>query len=220
MLAAPLSPEPETIRQTAQEILRRPDYSVTQQTRGGDRILDWILQLLYWLIAPFRWLFDAMEGLLEAMRWVVVIGLFLLLLLLVGHIIYTIVAAFRPTAKKSLYQKSSLKRVVSPRELERLAKEAVLESDYIWAIRCLFRASLAHLQDLEGRAFRPGLTNRGYFRLYRRSSIAVPLQLFVEIIDACWYGNSPCQEADYLRCHAAYVEISNHRKEPAHAHSA
>ena len=88
--ASPL-PDPETIRRTAEQVLRRPDYQLDPQPDSGATLLEWLLRFLRWILTPFQWLLDALAGLPGWLRWPIVLGLAALLILLVFHIGYTIV---------------------------------------------------------------------------------------------------------------------------------
>ncbi len=214
-------PDTETIRRTAAEILQRREYQLDRDTRMGDTIVDIFVWLFEWLIYPFRWLFNAMDGLPEGFRWVVVIGLVLLLIVLVGHLLYTLVTVLRPVARTVQFSSAmDSKRKLSAKEYEDLAQQAFAQQDYIVAVRFLFRASLVHLQVLEGRPFSPGLTNRQYVRRYRKSPFVGALQSFVEVIDQGWYGNGICREEEFYRCREAYAEIRRQTKAGFHANGA
>ena len=41
--ASPL-PDPETIRRTAEQVLRRPDYQLDPQSESGRTLLEWLLR--------------------------------------------------------------------------------------------------------------------------------------------------------------------------------
>ncbi len=214
-------PDPETIRRTAIDILQGPEFHVNQYTQVGGTIVDLLRQIFVWIILPFRWLFEAMEGLPDVLRWLIVIGLFVLLMLLVGHIVYSLVTVLRPSTRNAKFVSAlSSNRILGAEEFEQLAQEAIAQHDYIAAVRFLFRASLSHLQILEGRLFSPGLTNRQFLRRYQKSPIAGSLQSFVEIIDASWYGNGECRREDYLKCRQAYAKIRLQTKEDTHADGA
>ena len=90
--ASPL-PDPETIRRTAEQVLRRPDYLLDPQPDSGSTLLEWLLRTLHWIATPFFWLLDALSGLPGWLRWPIALGLLALLILLVFHIGYTIVSA-------------------------------------------------------------------------------------------------------------------------------
>ena len=212
------APSPEAIRRTAAEVLSDPDFRIEQDTRVGDTIVDLLQRLFELLIAPFRWIFDAMEGLPDFIRWIVVVGLFLLLLLLIGHIVYTLTATLRPSRHKSKFLPASKADPrLSVEEFEQLSQEAISRQDYISAVRYLFKACLTHLQALEGRSLSPGLTNWQYVRRYRKSRFVDSLRRFARVVDASWYGNSVCREEEYLRCKQAYKEIRSQTKEDSHA---
>ncbi|QDS97226.1 DUF4129 domain-containing protein [Adhaeretor mobilis] len=221
-MSAPLTPpDPERIRRTAAEILSGPEFQTEPDSRAGDTIVDIMLQLLEWVVAPFHWIFDAMEGLPESLRWLIVIGLFILLVFLIGHIIYSLTSALRPTTRNSKFISAlSSNRKRTAEEFEQLAQEAVAQHDYISSVRFLFRASLVHLHAVEGRVLSPGLTNRQYLRRYSQSRFVDSLRAFVETIDVSWYGNGVCREEEYLKCRDAYAEIRLQTKAGTHADSA
>lgn len=211
-------PDPETIRRTTTEVLAGAEFRIEQDTGMGETLVELLIRIGEWLIYPFRWLFNAMEGLPDGMRWVVVIGLVILLIALVGHLLYTLVTVLRPTTRRAKFESAlSSKKQLNAKDFEQLAQEAFEQRDYIAAVRFLFRASLAHLQKAEGRPFSPGLTNRQYVRRYRKSPFVGALQAFVDIIDASWYGNGLCREEEYLRCREAYAEIQSQSKAGKHA---
>lgn len=211
-------PDPETIRRTTAEILQGSDFQINQDTRAGETFADFMQLLFEWVISPFVWIFQRMAGLPDAVRWLVVIVLAIVLVLLLAHLTYTIVSVFRPNQRKGKFTAAlSAGRRMSPEEFEKLAQEALTQQDYIAAVRFLFRASLAHLQSLEGRFFSPGLTNRQFLRRYQKSPVIGALQSFVEIIDTGWYGNGICREKEYLKCREAYAEIRRQGKEASHA---
>ena len=100
--ASPL-PDPETIRRTAEQVLRRPDYQLDPQPDSGPTLLELLQRFFRWILTPFQWLLDALEGLPGWLRWPIAVGLAALLILLVLHLGYTIVRAVRgPRQKRGL----------------------------------------------------------------------------------------------------------------------
>ena len=86
--ASPL-PDPETIRRTAEQVLRRPDYQLDPQPdseRHPSRIAAAHFPLRF--STPFLWLLGALAGLPGWLRWPIVLGLAAILILLVLHIGY------------------------------------------------------------------------------------------------------------------------------------
>ena len=200
-------PDPETIRRTAEEVVQHPDYRLEPLGEGGRTFLDLLFELLAWLLTPFRWLFDAMDGLPEWLRWLIVVGLFVLLLALVAHIIYAVVTALRGPKRSAKARALSEPRHLDPALAEREAEAAAAAGDYIGAIRLLFRACLLRLAAGEKRAFRPALTNREYLRRYRGTPVFDGMSLFVETIDCKWYGDAVCAQTDYKACRDAHGRI-------------
>ena len=217
--ASPL-PDPETIRRTAEQVLRRPDYQLDPQPDSGPTLLELLQRFFRWILTPFQWLLDALAGLPGWLRWPIVIGLVALLILLVFHIGYTIVRAVSgPRQKRGLA--AALQRTPrDPAALERQAAEAVSRGDFITAIRLLFVACLLRLELAEKRAFRAGTTNREHLRRHQDSPVFEPLKLFVEIIETRWYGQGVCGLEDFEACRAAHAQIRDFAQEPPHAHRA
>jgi hypothetical protein len=215
-------PDPETIRRVAGEVLRRPHYQLHPQPDSGATLLEWLLRFLRWILTPFQWLFHAMEGLPGWLRWPIVLGLAVLLILLVLHIGYTFVNAVRGSG---FGPKRGLARAVpsparDPAALERQAAEAASRGDFITAIRLLFTACLLRLELVEKIVSRAGTTNREHLRRHRESPVFEPLKLFVEIIETRWYGLGVCGTEDFEICRAAYARIRDFAQEAPHAHRA
>ena len=45
-------PDPVTIRRTAEEVIQRPDYRVDPVGQSGKTMLDFVLELLGWILNP------------------------------------------------------------------------------------------------------------------------------------------------------------------------
>jgi len=218
-VASPL-PDPETIRRTAEQVLRRPDYQLDPQPDSGLTLLEMLQRFLRWILTPFQWLLDALEGLPGWLRWPVAVGLVAVLILLVLHIGYTIVRAVRGPRQKHGLAAALERTPRDPAALELQAAEAVSRGDFITAIRLLFMACLLRLELAEKRAFRAGTTNREHLRRHHDSPVFEPLKRFVEIIETRWYGRGVCGLEDFEVCRAAHAEIRDFAQEPPHAHRA
>ncbi len=205
--AASSLPDPETIRRTAEQVLRRPDYQLDPQSDLGPALLKWLLRLLHWVAKPFQWLLDALAGLPGWMRWPIVVGLAILLILLVLHIGYTIVRAISGPRRKRGLAAAVRPTRSDPASLERQAGEAVSRADFITAIRLLFLACLLRLESAEKRTSRAGATYREHLRRRQDSPVYEPLKLFVEVIETRWYGRGVCGREDFEACSAAYARI-------------
>jgi hypothetical protein len=217
--ASPL-PDPETIRRTAEQVLRRSHYQLVPQPDSGATLLEWLLRLLAWILTPFRWLLWLLAGLPAWLRWPIFIGLVLLLILLVLHMGYTIVRAVSGPRQRRGLASAIQNTPRDPATLERQAADAVSRGDFITAIRLLFVACLLRLEVAEKRALRAGTTNREHLRRHQDSPVFEPLKLFVEIIDTRWYGQGVCGLEEFEACRAAHARIRDFAQEPVHAHRA
>lgn len=206
-------PDPEAIRRTAREVIEQGDYQISPPP-DNSAFWEWLLRLL----KPLFELFEGLSEISPVLAWGLTIGLVVLLFALVGHIVYTFVQALSGPKRPSAFGQLTSK-VLDPRQFENESKEAAGRQDYIGAVRLLFLAALVRLEQREKRRPRPGMTNRDYLRRYRGSNVFEPLRLFVEVIDAKWYGHGSCDAGDYQNCCQAYAEIVA-ASEVKHAHAA
>lgn len=212
--------DPETIRRTAEQVLGRPEFQLDPRPETGTTILEWTLRVFRWIIEPFRWLFNAMEGLPDILRWLIVVGLFAALVLLVLHIAYTIVQAVAGPARVRGLSATARAAPRDPSSIERGASEAAARGDYLSAIRLLFAACLLRLEAAEKQIFRPGTTNREHLKRHRKSPVFEPMKVFVDTIETRWYGQGECGPDDFEACLAAHARIRDLAQEHAHAHRA
>jgi hypothetical protein len=194
----------DEIRQKIEEVVGRPEFQLDSAI-DPDAIGLWF-RLLLWMLRPIIWLFEALDGLPNALRWVIVVVLMMVLVMLIAHIIWSFVAAVRGTPRRAV---AGLVKApdVMPEDLEQAAEEAVGAGDYITAARVLFLASLLRVERAEKKTLRRGVTNRELLRRYRNSPLFEPLARFVEIIEMKWYGHAVCDASDYEGCRAQYAQI-------------
>jgi hypothetical protein len=213
LLASTTLPPADDIRKAVQEIVARPYYEIDTDVPSMDGSL--MMELIRWIIAPFKWLFDSMEGLPESLRWVIVIFCVVLCIALIAHMVYSFVVAIRGPIVRRDRVYMSAGREIDPAELEEQAELAGAAGDYIGAVRLLFRAALRRIEMAEKKKLRPGFTNRELLRRYRASPLANSLQRFVDVIELKWYGDLPCERADYLACQTEHVRIRQYVGTPA-----
>ena len=211
-------PSPETLREKAAEIVAGRDYRLDSGQSDNSWMFALMLEVIEWILVPLRWLFALTEGLPSFLRWMIVLGLVAIVVLLTGHIVYSIASAIRGPKRVSGSGLDERRRTIDPTELERLASEAARRTDYLTAIRFLFRASVVRLERSEKKSNRPGTTNRELLRRYRnRPELGDSLRQLVETIDRKWYGDEVCSDADYAACQSAHREVCRTLGEPAHA---
>jgi Domain of unknown function (DUF4129) len=201
-------PNAETIRRKAAEVLGRPEYHINDSAEDGRSIWGYVVDAFHWCMERLNALSRLMEGWPVPLQWVVKIVLVVVLLLLVAHIIYTVLRSMRvPERSPDAKPREGWRR--DPRDLERMAEEARGRSDFIGAVRLLFRAAILRLENAERRVNRPGTTNRELLRRYRTTPVHSALQKFVTVIDTKWYGGRECGPEDYESCRSAHGEVRN-----------
>jgi hypothetical protein len=218
MSAGTSLPDPETVRDKAAEVLGRPEYRLEPLPDTGDLSLDRLIRFLEWIFTPFRWVFKSLEGLPDALRYLVVIALIVILVVLIVHLTMTFLIAVRRDRPSRTLGAGEIRIVRDPLKFERDARSAAAAGDHLGAIRFLFRATLLRLEQAEERAFRAGVTNREVLRRHRETPVFAPLRLFVETIETRWYGCIDCGPADFAACEAAYLDIVRLAKGKIDAH--
>lgn len=201
-------PGADAIRRKAAEVLGRPEYRINDTVTDERSLWGYVADGFHWCMEQLSALSRLMEGWPVPLQWLVKIVLVVVLLLLVAHIIYTILGSVR-TPGRSTDGKPRDARRRDPRDLERMAEEARGRSDFIGAVRLLFRAAILRLENAERRVNRPGTTNRELLRRYRSTPVHPALQQFVTVIDTKWYGGRECGPEDYESCRSAHGDVRN-----------
>jgi uncharacterized protein DUF4129 len=199
-------PGPEAVRNAAREVLARPEFQIDGSTKT-EGLWNFLWRLFWRAVDTFGDFFDWLMKMSPVLAWLFIAALVITLVVLVVHILWTTVMFFRRDRRApSLADALSLKKV-NPADLARQAEAARAGGDYILGVRLLFRASLALLEQREGKTFRLGATNREHLNRYRQTPLYDWLARFVWVIDLKWYGDETCQPADFAACHEAYERI-------------
>jgi hypothetical protein len=188
-------PAPEQIHHELDRVFARPEFSQT--------IPNLVLRLLQFI----AWLGSLADD-QPALFWLILIGCVVLLVLLVGHLTWTLWRAFsyRAPARQGALDEQQRRRLAERYRAE--AEERARAGEYTEAIRLLF-LSLVHAFDESGRLlFRPALTNQEYLQFFAdRPAVAERLRVLVDVLDANWYGQHPTDEARYGECLALYESL-------------
>jgi hypothetical protein len=119
-------------------------------------------------------------------------------------------------SKETLPTKNEAKQVLeeSPSELWRQADKLADDGRFREAVRVLYLAVLALLHRQQFIRFETTRTNGEYVRQVRLSEIAPPelhepFHELTNLFEAKWYGERPCESADYRACHKLAEEIQN-----------
>jgi len=210
-------PAADAIRRTAVEVVRRPEFQLGPEFRPRAKFYEWLIDFLDRVLSPLVDLFRGLWDMSPVLATLVVVLLVVVLLALVAHMVWSFQQALR-TRRSGLQLDSLGPRVLDPRTFEIEAEEAAHRQDYIRAIRLLFRAALLRLEQRDKRGFRPGMTNRECLSRYRNTGAYDVLRMFVETIDAKWYGYGVCDVRDYMRCQQAHTQLHAMLGGTSHAH--
>jgi hypothetical protein len=212
-------PDAQIVRQTAREVLARPEYRLDAAPDFSDAIAafwDMVRRMVELLHSLFDRLYDMSPLLAYGLFLALVISLFLL----VGHMSWTVMTVVRGDRRSLDLLADATRRQVDPAQLAREADDAGARGNYILGVRLLYRACLARLEQAEEKPFRPGATNREHLNRYRSTPLYDGLSRLVSMIDLKWYGDEPCLASDFAECRDAYERISSLSRGRAHAHHA
>jgi hypothetical protein len=212
-------PDAQTVRQTARDVLARPDYRLDSPQDFSDAIAEF-WALMRRIVETIQGGFDWLYGMSPLLAFALVLAMVTCVCLLLGHILWTLVTVVRGDRRALDALGDLSRRKVDPAQLAREADDAGARGNYILGVRLLYRACLARLEQAEEKPFRPGATNREHLNRYRATAMYDWLAQLVSVIDLKWYGDEPCLASDFAECRDAYERISLLARGRAHAHHA
>ena len=210
----------DQLHERIREVLSRPDY-VDAATEPSSELAALIAKLNGWLLSALRWLFGLTQGLPEFLRWTIVGVLIVVVLLLLGHIAWSLHRAITgaDVRRRDGRLVPDKQPRLQPTELEHMAEDAASRGELIEAVRLLFRACLLRLEQGEKRPFRRGTTNRQHLIRYRGTQLFDSLEILVRTIERKWYGDEVCQQSDYDMCCQAHRSLQMALKGGVHDHA-
>ncbi len=200
-------PPAEDVRATIAQILARREYQEPQPSaldafyralsRIGERILNWILK-------PIAWLIDRLSSLgadaSPVSRWMVISLLTGLLVLVLLHLYYVASGAFGHVRRRRSGQDLQPSRQADPAELTRQAQTAAAGGEYREAVRLLYIACLLRLDRAGLLVYHPSITNWAYVDvLSDRPSVAPFFRDFTALADRAMYGVAPVDAEQFHR---------------------
>lgn len=193
---AALQPDAEQIRAKTTEVFSRPEFDPTPGENFWLRILR---EFFLWL--------GSLYTNSPVLYWVLLVGCISLLLLIVGHIVYTLYRALTVSESQSAQSARAARQRLSASysaDASRLAEAG----DYTEAIRCLF-LSLVFYYDEAGRVpLKKSLTNHEYLALLdQRLPVRNDLEVLVSTIDDYWYGQRAADQSRFQACQSVYDRL-------------
>jgi hypothetical protein len=200
-VAAPPEPSEGSIRQKLTEILAREEFSPNGRQK--------------WMEGLLRDFFGWLAGLHETnvvLFWLLLGGCLALLLVLVGHVGWTVSRAFSAGAKGPGTGSTEEERGRLSLSYWEEARRRAGQHEFTEAVRFLF-LSLVYRFDESGRVgFQQAATNREYLALFaERPRVQAELKVFVDTLDDHWYGQHPTEERQYESCLALYEHLQGQR---------
>lgn len=202
-------PPPDAIREAARKIVARPEFEIESPSQLPFDLLHLIGRILRAIFGPFQRFADSVFDFSPLLGWLMIVGIVLIVVALMTHIVYTFRVALAQRVE-TISGLSKSRRTMDPARLEADAEMAAARGDFIGAVRLVFRSCLVRLEAAEERALRLGLTNRELLRCYQSTSLAEALRIFVDTIDAKWYGHALCDAGDYEACLQAQRVVHRH----------
>ncbi len=190
-------PDGAAVRRELERVYDRPEFHP-----GGD---PWAA--LRDALARFFSRLGTLHGSSPALFWAVLIGCVLLLALLTAHIAWSVFRAVYVGRRSGTDSRAEERRRLSA-GFRAEAETRAAAGDFTEAVRLLF-LSLVYAFDEAGRVpFRPDLTNREYLGFFEdRPAVARGLRVFVDLLDANWYGLRPTGGDEYEQCRASYDRV-------------
>jgi hypothetical protein len=212
-------PDSQTVRQTARDVLARPQYQLDAPHDFTDAIAEFLAVVRRAMEAVRAW-FEWLYTMSPVLAIMIVLAMIICVCLLLGHIGWTLLTVVRGDRRALDALADLTGRKVDPAVLAREADDASSRGNYILGVRLLYRACLARLEQAEEKPFRPGATNREHLNRYRSTPIYDWLARLVSVIDSKWYGDEPCLASDFVECRDAYERVCLLSRGRADAHHA
>jgi hypothetical protein len=196
LATARLPPSNEEIHREVKEVFARREFL------GGERH-DWALE---WLLDALKWL-GSLRHDNPTLFWIILIACCTLLVLLLGHITWTVRRLFTAAREGRQDATTAAERQRFSQDSWEEARQAAARGDFTEAVRFLF-LSLVYRFDENGRVnFQRAYTNREYLRLLGDDRLRTELRVFVDTLDANWYGEHPTEESRYRECLQLYESL-------------
>lgn len=202
-------PEETVLRDKMREVLSRPEYRTDRVADETPWLLELLLKAIEWFADLIRWwLFEFTESWPMFLRVIISLVMVVLLVAVFVHGFITLFRALNGERREKVSVSPSPSPLTTAREWERLADDAAERREWIAAVRHLFRACLARLEERERRPFRRGTTNREHLRRYRNAAFCDALEVLVVTIERKWYGDETCDAKDYEACRQAHSRVT------------
>jgi len=198
--ATTAEPDRAAIQREVEQVYARPEFNPSKQA-------DWSW-LLKWIAAFFQWL-GSLYDKNPVLFWLLFLGCVLLLVLIVGGITWTV--------RRAMFMNLRLKDPAGPNTEERLHLSSRYRSEadvrarageFTEAVRLLFLSLVYAFEESGQFLFKNSLTNREYLGIFAsRPVVERNLRVFVDLLDANWYGQHPTRAEQFQDCLELYDKV-------------
>lgn len=211
LAATEVDTSPERVDRAVEAVFSDPDLRDALRPRGGG--LAELLTYIRYRVEEFvRELFEKLYELHEnapSLYWLLFVGLCLVLVVLLGHIGWTLFRALRVESERGEREEALAARVRRFEELRRESRELAAHGDLRQAARLLLLALLALVEERRALAFARSWTNREIVaRLRLGGASSDELQGFAATIEHVWYGGASPSAERYARLEAALERLA------------
>ena len=190
------------VRELAQKILARPEYANARPSSSE----SWLLSVLHRF---FDWLgsLGTLRVSAPGLYWLIIVGLFVILAIMIAHIAWTISAALR--APEPPTRSASGAR---PRDHAAEAELLAASGSYLEAAHSLMIASFRTLAERSVIDLRPDRSNRWIRRALRDSklneNLVREIDRLVARTERHWFGDRENSPAIYSDWKSAFDQVS------------
>ncbi len=198
--------DPDTVRATLEEVFEAGPYYLDSPAHMRWHLSWWLGRLFNWIDNRLEQLSELLGGAPMWVTWMIMIALSILVLLLLGHAVYSMFVAGRRDPDG--FQFTVTRETTDPEPIAEEARRLARDGAYADAVRRLYLAALVLLENKRGGPLRRGLTNREYLRTFRLPWVVENLRVFVDLLETKWYRGAPFAAHDFERCQSAYETLA------------
>ena len=162
--------------------------------------MEWLADVIGWL--------GGLRAASPLGFWLLLLGATTLLLILAGHIAWTVRRVMRVDRKLRQREEGEEERRRLSLTHWECARLRATQGDFTEAIRYLFLSLVYHFDESGRVLFQQSFTNREYLSLFDdRPAVRSELTVFVDALDEHWYGQRPTDRSLYDNCLSHYENL-------------
>jgi len=196
----PTRPSPEPLHEHLRAILSSRAYQVNPPPLWYVR--EWLREAVLRVLEAFFSLFSTgpLASVPEYLKWVIIAGCLLALVLIIYHIAITFRILLAGTPRRARGQQVLTHRRARPEDALQAARAAAAQGDFGLAVRRLYEAALLRLDRRGLLTYVPSRTNWENLRGVQSVRLRTDLQPLTRAVDRIVYGKRPATSGMYADC--------------------